>query len=126
MKKIIYSDKAPKAIGPYSQAIEINGMVFLSGQIPLDPTTGKLVEGGIREQTEQVLKNVGCILNEAGLDYGHVVKTTCFLADLADFKDMNEIYAQYYGTNSPARSTIAVKSLPMGSLVEIETIAVKA
>ncbi len=126
MKKIIHSENAPKAIGPYSQAVEINGMLFISGQIPIDPTTGKMVDGGIKEQTEQVLKNVGAILKETGLTYSNVVKTTCFLSDMADFKDMNEVYAHYYIENSPARSTIAVKGLPLAALIEIETIAIKA
>lgn len=125
MKKIISTEKAPQAIGPYSQAIESNGLLFISGQIPLDPKTGKLVDGGIKEQTVQVLKNMVAILQAAGLDYSHVVKTTVFLSDMADFKEMNEIYANCFKENPPARSTIAVKALPMNALVEIETIATK-
>lgn len=125
MKKIINSPKAPKAIGPYSQAIEANGTLYISGQIPVDVNTGKFVEGGIKEQTEQVLKNVGYILEEAGYTYDNVVKTTCLLSDIADFTAMNEVYAQFYKTECPARAAFAVKSLPMGALVEIETIAVK-
>lgn len=125
MKKIINSPKAPKAIGPYSQAIEANGTLYISGQIPVDVNTGKFVEGGIKEQTEQVLKNVGYILEAAGYTYDNVVKTTCLLSDIADFAAMNEVYAQYYKSECPARAAFAVKSLPMGALVEIETIAVK-
>ncbi len=125
MKKIINSPKAPKAIGPYSQAVEANGTLYISGQIPVDVNTGKFVEGGIREQTEQVLKNVGHILEAAGYTYDNVVKTTCLLSDIADFAAMNEVYAQFYKTECPARAAFAVKSLPMGALVEIETIAVK-
>lgn len=125
MKKIIHSPKAPKAIGPYSQAIEANGTLYISGQIPVDANTGKFAEGGIKEQTEQVLKNVGYILEEAGYTYNDVVKTTCLLSDIADFAAMNEVYAQFYKTECPARAAFAVKSLPMGALVEIETIAVK-
>lgn len=125
MKKIINSPKAPKAIGPYSQAIEANGTLYISGQIPVDVNTGKFVEGGIKEQTEQVLKNVGYILEAAGYTYDNVVKTTCLLSDIADFAAMNEVYAQFYKSECPARAAFAVKSLPMGALVEIETIAVK-
>ncbi|MDR1756301.1 MAG: RidA family protein [Culturomica sp.] len=125
MKKIINSAKAPKAIGPYSQATEANGTLYISGQLPVDVATGKFVEGGIREQTEQVLKNVGYILEEAGYTYEHVVKSTCLLSDIADFAAMNEVYARYYTKDCPARAAFAVKSLPLGALVEIETIAVK-
>ncbi len=125
MKKIINSPKAPKAIGPYSQATEANGMVFISGQLPVDVNTGKFVEGGIKEQTEQSLKNIGYILEAAGCDYKNVVKTTCLLSDISDFAAMNEIYAKYFGEESPARAAFAVKTLPMGALVEIEAIAAK-
>ncbi len=125
MKKIIHSPKAPKAIGPYSQAIEANGTLYISGQLPVDVTTGKFVEGGIKEQTEQVLKNIGYILEEAGYSYQNVVKSTCLLSDIADFAAMNEVYANYYQGECPARAAYAVKALPMGALVEIETIAVK-
>lgn len=125
MKKIINSPKAPKAIGPYSQAVEANGTLYISGQIPVNVNTGKFVEGGIKEQTEQVLKNVGYILEAAGYTYDNVVKTTCLLSDIADFAAMNEVYAQFYKTECPARAAFAVKALPMGALVEIETIAVK-
>lgn len=125
MKKIINSPKAPKAIGPYSQAVKANGTLYISGQIPVDVNTGKFVEGGIKEQTEQVLKNVGYILEAAGYTYDNVVKTTCLLSDISDFAAMNEVYAQFYKTECPARAAFAVKALPMGALVEIETIAVK-
>jgi 2-iminobutanoate/2-iminopropanoate deaminase len=125
MKKIIQTDKAPKAIGPYSQAIEINSTLYISGQIPIDPATGKVVEGGIVEQTEQVLKNIGNILSAADYGFENVVKSTCMLSDLANFKSMNEVYAKYYKSDCPARSTFQVAGLPMGVLVEIETIAVK-
>lgn len=125
MKKIINSPKAPKAIGPYSQAVEVNGTLYISGQLPVDVNTGKFIEGGIKEQTEQSLKNIGYILEEAGYTYENVVKSTCLLSDISDFGAMNEVYAQYYKGECPARAAFAVKSLPMGALVEIETIAVK-
>ncbi len=123
MKKVITTANAPKAIGPYSQAIEINGMLFISGQIPIDPSTGKFVEGGITEQTEQVMKNIGAILKAAGFDYGDVVKSTCLLIDMDNFASMNLVYGKYYPENPPARAAYAVVKLPMGALVEIETIA---
>ena len=125
MKKVIQTEKAPKAIGPYSQAIEVNGMLFISGQIPINPETGKIVEGGISEQTEQVMQNIGQILKAAGYSYTDVVKSTCLLSDMSNFKPMNEIYGKYYVENPPARAAFAVKELPMGVLVEIETIAAK-
>lgn len=125
MKNIINTGEAPQAIGPYSQAIEVNGMLFISGQIPLDPATMTLVEGGISEQTHQVLKNIGAILKAAGYDYTDVVKSTCLLSDMADFKAMNEVYSQYYSANRPARAAFAVKGLPLGALIEIETIAAR-
>ena len=125
MKKVIQTEKAPKAIGPYSQAIEVNGMLFVSGQIPINPETGKIVEGGINEQTDQVMRNIGQILKAAGYSYTDVVKSTCLLSDMSNFKSMNEIYGKYYVENPPARAAFAVKELPMGVLVEIETIAVK-
>ncbi len=124
MKKIINSPKAPKALGPYSQAIEVNGTLYISGQVPIDVNTGKVVEGGIVAQTEQVLKNIGYILEEAGYTYADVVKSTCLLTDIADFAAMNEVYAKYYKSDCPARAAFAVKSLPAGAMVEIETIAV--
>ena len=125
MKRIIQTSNAPAAIGPYSQAVEIGGTLYISGQIPLDPATMKIVEGGIQEQTNQVLMNIGAILKEAGYDYKDVVKSTCLLSDMANFKAMNEIYAKYYSENAPARAAFAVKELPLGVLVEIETIAAK-
>ena len=124
MKKVIHTENAPKAIGPYSQAIEANGMLFISGQIPVDPATGKVPEG-IEAQTEQVLKNVAAILKEAGYGFENVIKTTCLLSDITNFKAMNEVYAKYYTKDCPARASFAVKDLPMGVLVEIETIAAK-
>jgi 2-iminobutanoate/2-iminopropanoate deaminase len=125
MKRVIQTQNAPAAIGPYSQAIEVNGTLYVSGQIPLDPATMKVVEGGIQEQTEQVLKNIGAILNEAGYDYADVVKSTCLLSDMANFKAMNEVYGRYYAVNPPARAAFAVKDLPLGVFIEIETIAAK-
>ncbi len=123
--KAIHTDKAPAAIGPYSQAIEVNGFVFASGQIPIDPATGVFVEGGIQEQTRQALTNAQQILQTAGTDLNHVIKTTVFLSDIANFGPMNEVYAQFFTEPFPARSAVAVKDLPKGALVEIEVIAVK-
>ena len=123
MKKIITTTAAPKAIGPYSQAVEANGMLFISGQIPIDPATGTFVDGGITEQTDQVMKNIGAILNEAGYDFSHVVKSTCLLSDMENFAAMNAVYGRYYPENPPARAAYAVVKLPLGALVEIETIA---
>ncbi len=125
MKRIIQTPHAPAAIGPYSQAVEAGGTLYISGQIPLDPQTMKIVEGGIQEQTEQVLKNIGAILNEAGYSYGNVVKSTCLLSDMSNFKAMNEVYSRFYAENAPARAAFAVKELPMGVLIEIESIAVR-
>lgn len=125
MKKVIFTEKAPAAIGPYSQAIEVNGMVFLSGQIPVNPATGEFVEGGIAEQTARVFENISNVLAEAGLTMDHVVKTTVFLADMSLFAEMNGVYAQYFQGAFPARSAVAVKALPKGALVEIECIAVR-
>ena len=125
MKKIISTTAAPGAIGPYSQAVEANGTLYISGQVPIDPATGKIIEGGIREQTTQVLKNIKAILLAAGYSVNDVVKSTCLLADMSDFKAMNEVYAMFYTADQPARAAYAVKGLPLGSLIEIETIAVK-
>jgi len=125
MKKIINTKNAPAAIGPYSQAVLAGGVLYISGQIPIDPSIGKIVEGGITGQAEQVLKNIGAILAEAGYRYSDVVKSTVFLTDMANFRAMNEVYARYYTENQPARSAFAVKELPLGALIEIETIAVK-
>ncbi len=124
MKKEISTTSAPAAIGPYSQAIGIENMVFLSGQLGVDPSTSELVSGGIKQQTEQVFKNIGAILEKTGLSLYHVVKTTVFLSDMNDFTSMNEIYAQHFQPPFPARSTIAVKALPKNALVEIEVVAV--
>ncbi|MGQ7870293.1 RidA family protein [Sunxiuqinia sp. sy24] len=125
MKRIISTKNAPAAIGPYSQGVEVNGTLYISGQVPLDPATATVVEGDITEQTEQVMKNIGAILEAAGYTYGDVVKSTCLLSDMANFKAMNEVYGKYYAENPPARAAFAVKELPLGVLVEIETIAVK-
>ena len=122
MIKKISSDKAPAAIGPYSQAVKCGNMLYTSGQIPLDPETGNIVEGGIREQAERIMKNLEALLKEAGTDFDSVVKTTCFIKDMADFAVFNEVYAKYF-TNSPARSCVAVKELPKGALAEVEVIA---
>ena len=120
--KIISTNKAPGAIGPYSQGYIVNGFVYTSGQIAIDPATGNLVEGGIAAQTEQVMQNLGAVLAAAGSSYEKAVKTTCFLTDMADFATFNEIYGRYF-TEKPARSCVAVKSLPKGALVEVEVIA---
>lgn len=125
MKKVIVTPHAPKAIGPYSQAIEVNGLLFISGQIPIDPAIGTLVEGGIREQTEQVMKNIGALLDEAGYTFKDVVKSACLLTTMEHFAAMNEVYGRYYQENPPARAAYAVVRLPMGALIEIETIAAK-
>ncbi len=125
MKKVISTADAPKAIGPYSQAIEANGTLYISGQIPIDPATGKFVEGGITEQTEQVMKNIGAILKAAGYEYADVVKSTCLLNDMDNFAAMNAVYGRYYPENPPARAAYGVVKLPMGALVEIETVASK-
>ena len=121
--KQIHTDNAPKALGPYSQAIEAGGMVFASGQVPIDPATDQFVEGGIKEQTRQSLINAQNILREAGTDLHHVVKTTVFLSDMDNFAAMNEVYAEFFQQPYPARSAVAVKDLPKGALVEIECIA---
>ena len=122
--KAVHTTQAPAAIGPYSQAIEVNGLVFASGQIPIDPTTGEFVEGGIQEQTRQALTNASNILKQAGTDLNHVVKTTVFLSSITDFAAMNEIYAQFFSEPYPARSAVAVKDLPKGALVEVVVLAV--
>ena len=125
MKRIISTTSAPGAIGPYSQAVEANGTLYISGQVAIDPATGKLVEGGITEQTTQVLRNIEAILLAAGYTLNDVVKSTCLLSDMTDFKAMNGVYAQFYTSDQPARAAFAVKGLPLGALIEIETIAVK-
>ena len=121
--KVISTKKAPAAIGPYSQAIQVGNLVYTSGQIPIDPSTGTFVEGGIKEQTRQSLTNVKAILEETGLSMSDVVKTTVFLADMGDFTDMNAVYAEFFSEPYPARSAVAVKTLPKGALVEIEVVA---
>ena len=125
MKQQINTAAAPAAIGPYSQAIEANGIVFVSGQLPIDPATGAFAEGGIKELTRQSLTNMKAILAEAGLTMANVVKTTVFLADMADFAEMNEVYASFFEGVCPARSAVAVKTLPKEARVEIECIAVR-
>ncbi|MFV0483741.1 MAG: RidA family protein [Bacteroidales bacterium] len=125
MKKIINTDKAPAAIGPYSQAIEANGTVYISGQIPIDPSVGKVVEGDIEAQTEQVISNIDAILKNIGLGAENVVKTTCLLSSMSDFPKFNDVYGKYFGQSLPARATFAVKELPLGVLVEVECVAIK-
>ena len=122
--QIISTKNAPQAIGPYSQAILVGDLVFTSGQIPLDPVSGMVVEGGITEQAEQVMKNLGAVLTAGGSSYEKAIKTTCFLADMADFAAFNEVYAKYF-TGKPARSCVAVKELPKGVKVEVEVVASK-
>ncbi len=121
--KVISTKNAPAAIGPYSQAIQVGSLVYTSGQIPIDPSTGAFVEGGIKEQTRQSLTNVKAILEEAGLSMSNVIKTTVFMADMGDFAEMNTVYAEFFSEPYPARSAVAVKTLPKGALVEIEVIA---
>ena len=123
-RKILATDKAPRAIGPYSQGVGAGGFIFFSGQIPLDPDTGQLKEGGIVEQTEMVMENIGALLEAAGLDFADVVKSTIYLTDLSDFATVNEIYGKRFPADPPARSTVEVKSLPKGAAVEIEVIAI--
>lgn len=123
MNKVISTTKAPAAIGPYSQAIQVGNLVYTSGQIPIDPVTGSIVEGGIKAQTRQSLLNVKAILEEAGLTMGHVVKTTVFMADMNDFAEMNAVYAEFFTEPYPARSAVAVKTLPKGAQIEIEVVA---
>lgn len=122
MIKKISTEKAPKAIGPYSQAVVLNNMIYTSGQIPIDPMTGEIEAKEIEGQTEQVMKNLKAVLAQAGASFDNVVKTTCFLADIADFAKFNQVYAKYI-TNAPARSCVSVKALPKGALVEVEVIA---
>ena len=121
--KIISTKEAPAAIGPYSQAIQVGNLVYTSGQIPIDPVTNVFVPGGIKEQTRQSLTNVKAILEEVGLTMNNVVKTTVFMADMNDFADMNSVYAEFFSDPYPARSAVAVKTLPKGALVEIEVVA---
>ena len=125
MKQPIATPLAPAAIGPYSQAVEAGNTLYVSGQLPINPATGLFAEGGIKELTAQSLTNMKAILEAAGMSFDNVVKTTVFLADMADFADMNEVYAQFFAAPFPARSAVAVKTLPKGALVEIECIAVR-
>ena len=123
IKQIVQTDHAPKAIGPYSQAVIYKGIAYLSGQIPLDPATGQVVEGGIAEQTERVMLNLGRVLEASGSSFKQVLKTTVFLADMAEFPKMNEVYAMYFPNDPPARATVQAAGLPRGVRVEIECIA---
>lgn len=125
MKKVISSPLAPAAVGPYSQAIEINGTLYVSGQLPIDAKTGKFPEGGVREQLEQVFTNIGHVLSEAGYTFADVVKTTVYLQDMADFGTLNEVYSKYFNEPYPARVAFQVAALPKGALAEAEVIAVK-
>lgn len=123
--KAIHTENAPAAVGPYSQAIEANGFVFVSGQLPIDPQTGSFAPGGVKEQTRQSLTNAREVLRKAGLDLSNVVKTTVFLSDMANFSAMNEVYAEFFSEPFPARSAVAVRTLPKEALVEVECIAVR-
>lgn len=123
MRKVVHSAKAPGAVGPYSQAIQTENLVFTAGQIALDPSTGKLVEGGITEQTRQVMENLRAVLEAAGTDFSKVVKSTVFLSDINNFSQMNEVYSEYFTVEPPARSAFQVAALPLGALVEIEMVA---
>ena len=122
-KKVIHTDDAPKAIGPYAQAVRAGNTLFLSGQIPLDPKSGQMVEGGIREQTERVIQNLAAVLAAAGATLDHVVKTTVYLSDLSHFAEMNAVYESHFSSATPARATVQVAALPKGALVEIDAIA---
>ncbi len=124
-KRVISTQRAPKAVGPYSQAIESNGFLYVSGQLPVDATTGEFVPGGVKEQAEQVLKNIGYILSEAGYSFDNVVKSTVYLTDMKDFTAMNEVYASFYNEPYPARVAFAVVALPKGALIEIDVVAAK-
>jgi 2-iminobutanoate/2-iminopropanoate deaminase len=123
MKKVIHTDKAPKAVGPYSQAVSTGNLLFTAGQVAIDPATGKLVEGGIRDQTRQVMENLRALLTAARTDFTKVVKSTVFLQDIKTFADFNQVYAEYFPSEPPARSTFQVGALPLGAMVEIEMIA---
>jgi len=123
MKKVIHTDKAPKAVGPYSQAVSTGNLLFTAGQVAIDPATGKLVEGGIRDQTRQVMENLRAILTAARTDFTKVVKSTVFLQDIKTFADFNQVYAEYFPSEPPARSTFQAGALPLGAMVEIEMIA---
>ncbi len=126
MKKIINTDQAPAPIGPYSQAVAVNGFLFLSGQVPINPTTGELEQSSIKEETGQVMRNINAVLLEAGYDFSHIVKVTIFLSDMSLFAEVNEVYGSFFKSNFPARETVAVKGLPKGVNVEISATAYKA
>ena len=126
MKKIINTDQAPAPIGPYSQAVAVNGFLFLSGQVPINPTTGELEQSSIKEETRQVMRNINAVLLEAGYDFSHIVKVTIFLSDMSLFAEVNEVYGSFFKSNFPARETVAVKGLPKGVNVEISATAYKA
>ena len=123
--KAISTTNAPKAIGPYSQAIQVGNFIFTSGQIPIDPSTGTIVDGGIKAQARQSLQNIKAIMEESGIEMKNIIKTTVFLSDMNDFSEMNEVYAEFFTEPYPARSAVAVKTLPKGALVEIEAVAEK-
>ena len=125
MREIVKTERAPEAIGPYSQAVKAGGLIFASGQIPIDPATGQFVPGGIKEQTDQVLRNLSMVLEAAGSGLGQVVKTTVFLADMGDFAAMNEVYGRYFERDAPARATVEAARLPRDARVEIEAIALE-
>lgn len=122
MKKTIATDKAPQALGPYSQAIQAGNLIFISGQIPIDPETGSMIDGGIEEQTHRIMKNISAICEAAGATLNHIVKTTLFVTDLSQFKAVNAVYAEYFESDPPARSTVQVAALPLGAGIEIEAI----
>lgn len=126
MKKIITTDQAPAPIGPYSQAVAVNGFLFLSGQVPINPTTGELEQSSIKEETRQVMRNINAVLLEAGYEFSHIVKITIFLTDMSLFDEVNEVYGSFFKSNFPARETVAVKGLPKGVNVEISATAYKA
>ncbi len=125
MRKIISTKEAPAAIGPYSQAVEANGFVFISGQIPINPATGEIVGGDIKEQTYQVLKNIKAVLRASDISFDEVVKTTCFLKNMSDFNDFNQVYGEHFIENPPARAAVEVARLPKDVLIEIEAVAIK-
>lgn len=124
-KKVIHTDAAPKAVGPYSQAVDLGSMLLCSGQIAIDPATNEVLKVSVKEQTERVMKNIGAVLKEAGLDFSNVARTTIFLTDMNDFATVNEVYASYFKAPYPARSTVAVAALPKGVNVEIEVLATR-
>ena len=123
-KQVIHTDKAPAAVGPYSQAIRTGNMLYTAGQVAIDPSVGKLIDGDVTDQTHQVLRNLTAVLEAAGTDLSHIVKTTVFLQDMAEFSAMNTVYAAFFGPHPPARSTVAVAGLPLGARVEIEAVAI--